>query len=276
MKLITALMLIVICSTHINAGLWSAEVSDESESNLEIMTQAIHRENRALEDSDVIGLLVWNVYKAGKSDFIQEHKNILTKFKPDISMYQEALYSKSSTLCLEDSDCALACSFSYESEGELDYTGVMTSSRFPTLSSFALHSNVSEPILSTPKSTLISKVQVGDKELLLVNTHGINFVSVFAFESQMVEIEHSIGDFEGPVIWGGDFNTWAVGRMQILRRTLKRLDMTDTNFKNDHFIKKALGHKLDHVFTRGVQVLEAQALNSSGSDHNPLFIKLTL
>jgi len=276
MKMMTAFMLILMTTTHINAGLWSAEVSGESESHLEIMTQAFARENRTTQDADVINLLVWNVYKAGKSDFLQEHKNILTQFKPDITMYQEALFSKSSTLCMQESDCALACSFSYEDDGKLDYTGVMTSSRYPTLSSFALHSNATEPILSTPKSTLISKVQVADIELLLVNTHGINFVSVFAFESQITEIEESIRDFDGPIIWGGDFNTWAVGRMQILKRALKRLDMNDTNFKDAHFIKKALGRKLDHVFTRGVQVLEAQAIESSGSDHNPLFLKLSL
>ncbi len=269
-------MFILLSTTSIHAGLWSAEVSGESESNLEIMTQAIPSENRATQDSNVINLLVWNVYKAGKSDFLREHKNILAQFNPDISMYQEALFSKSSILCLQESDCALACSFSYEDDGELDYTGVMTSSRYPTLSSFALHSNSREPILSTPKSTLISKVQIADRELLLVNTHGINFVSVFAFESQMTEIEESIRDFDGPIVWGGDFNTWAVGRMQILKRTLKRLDMIDTDFKDDHFIKKALGRKLDHVFTRGVQVLEAQAIESSGSDHNPLFLKLSL
>ena len=276
MKMMMAFMLILITMTHVNAGLWSAEVSGESESHLEIMTQANARENRTTQDSNVINLLVWNVYKAAKSDFLEEHKKILTQFKPDISMYQEALFSKSSTLCMEESDCTLACSFSYEDNGELDYTGVMTSSRHPTLSSFALHSNSREPILSTPKSTLISKVQVADIELLIVNTHGINFVSVFAFESQITEIEERIRDFDGPIIWGGDFNTWAVGRMQILNRSLKRLHMIDTDFKDDHFIKKVLGRKLDHVFTRGVQVLEAQAIESSGSDHNPLFLKLSL
>ncbi|MBC98411.1 MAG: hypothetical protein CME63_11720 [Halobacteriovoraceae bacterium] len=256
------------------AGMWSAEVVDETESNLILST---HAQNGSSGEKETVKLLVWNVYKGSKKSFEKDWANLYQELNPNIYLFQEAMSSQEkSSLCMPDSDCYMNSSFQFRDEGNMKYTGVLTNSHFPIVDYEGIHSDPREPLLSTPKCSLVTTHLIDGQEVMVINTHGINFVSVFAFERQMQEIKEKVAHFEGPMVWAGDFNTWAIGRVQILNRVTEDLSLEEVRFENESFIKKALGHRLDRVFIRGVDLLSAKALQTKASDHNPLFIEFSL
>lgn len=152
----------------------------------------------------------------------------------------------------------------------------MSSSTFPIARGATLHSDSRGPFLHTPKSNLINRTEIEGAEVLLINTHGINFVGLQSYDIQLKEIAKHISNYQGPLIWAGDFNAWNGGRMKILNRYIKKLGMQEVSFANDKVIKRLRGNKLDHVFIRGLKASRAHALKTTGSDHSLLVVELSL
>ncbi len=261
-------LILSFCLPSAYASYWSAVVIPEDQALHQLQEGA----KNTLEEKEEIQILVWNIFKKGRDSFDREYSLFKDSYQPDITLFQEALIDGSSSVCLEESDCVFSSAFTYDDI----YSGVMTSSKLPIIDSFALHSDSLEPILNTPKTSLVNVIDFNGHEVMMINTHGINFVTVAAYQIQIDEIVAKASSFEGPILWAGDFNSWAIGRKMILDRALKDLGMERVAFKDDHLIKKALGLKLDHVFTRGFHVTNAHVLDTDGSDHRPLFLKLKL
>ncbi len=271
--IILKLTLLGIFSITTHAGMMSAIIHSEEDSYFEL-TRAI--ESEVNHEKSEVNLLVWNIFKTDKKHFSKEWERLKELEKPDIAIFQEAIVNDGPFLCLERSDCDMAAAFEYDKDGVVQFSGVMTSSKYPILSGRTIHSDSREPFLKTPKSSLLSKIKIDGREVMIVNTHGINFVTLNAFKIQIIELEKELMNFDGPIIWGGDFNTWAIGRIHILNNTISNLGMEAVEFENDHYIKKALGLKLDHVFSRGVTINKATAVRSRGSDHNPMVLNFSL
>lgn len=218
-------------------------------------------------------VLIWNVYKEGKKNFKDEFMTYEQKLNPQVTMLQEALLTENlKATCLKESDCYFSEAFKVDQEG----FGVLTSSRYPILEAKALHSDELEPLLSTPKTSLITVLQIGDQRIMFINTHGINFVTLYAYEVQLQEIVTQAKDFDGPILWAGDFNSWNPGRNTLLTQAAQDLQLKEGVIENEKLIKKFMGFKLDRVFTRGLKIEKAEALKCHGSDHNPLYIEFSL
>lgn len=256
------------------AGMWNSTIHSEEDSYYQLARQ-VNCDDSHCEKKET-KFFVWNIFKGDKKKFSEEWEKLQQQERPDVVLFQESIMNDGPYLCMEQSDCDMGISFEYEIDGIAQYTGVMISSLLPMGTGQTLLSDSREPVLKTPKSTLISKVFIEGREVMVVNTHAINFVTLNAFDIQMKEIELTLKEFEGPILWAGDFNTWAIGRLYILQDLTKRLGMEDVKFENDHYIKRALGLKLDHVFTRGMEIKRARALKSEGSDHNPLVLDISL
>ncbi|MCR9205057.1 MAG: hypothetical protein NXH75_10795, partial [Halobacteriovoraceae bacterium] len=98
-------------------------------------------------------ILLWNVFKEGKETFKAELNEIQKKYQPDITLFQEAiLKSEESATCLDSSDCYFSQAFSYSNEG----FGVLTASKLQVVHGEAIHSDSVEPVLSTPKTSLLT------------------------------------------------------------------------------------------------------------------------
>ncbi len=146
-------------------------------------------------------------------------------------------------------------------------TGVITGSSQQPFSSIQSRSPDKEPISGTPKATLMTTYTLkSGSRLLVINTHGINFVSVSAFKRQIDDIINVIKGWTGKIIWAGDFNTWAPGRTEHLRDQAEKLGMTELSFMNDD---RTL--VLDRMFSRGCLAYNAYLHDEiDSSDHKPL------
>lgn len=222
---------------------------------------------------DQYKLLLWNIYKGMKSSFEDELKKIKTEYEPDIAIFQEATYTEDQSLpCFENSDCDFSQAFK---KNETSY-GVLTTSHYPIHAAKAVHSDWVEPVLNTPKTSLISLIEINGTEFMVINTHGINFVTIYAYESQLEEIAGIAKSHKGPIIWAGDFNSWNIGRLQILKRAATSLDLEEISISNPDFIKSFMGYKLDRLFVRGLEGHKAKAFESKGSDHNPIILEFSI
>jgi endonuclease/exonuclease/phosphatase (EEP) superfamily protein YafD len=106
----------------------------------------------------------------------------------------------------------------------------------------------------------------------MICTHVLNFVTTAAFTASLYEIAERISKFEGPVVLAGDFNTWNFKRYMIMKTIFRDLKLEHVDLENDGRILK-----LDHIFVRGFDVLQAHVHHTVvSSDHFPLEIKLKL
>jgi endonuclease/exonuclease/phosphatase (EEP) superfamily protein YafD len=92
---------------------------------------------------------------------------------------------------------------------------------------------------------------------------------------QLAFIEHLVASHDGPVIVSGDFNTWRAGRDNLMRDRMSAAGLTAVSFNDDN---RALffGRPMDHIFTRGLELLHSQSVAVSTSDHNPMLVTLSL
>ena len=133
-----------------------------------------------------------------------------------------------------------------------------------------------EPIVSTPKVTLITSypIRFSRKNLTLVNIHGINFVSVAMFREELHRIYLQIKDIPSPLVFAGDFNTWNLDRMSLLNQYMKKLKLSGASFIPDNRTTFN-GYPLDHFFhSADIKVKSARADGYYfGSDHKPLTVE---
>lgn len=145
-------------------------------------------------------------------------------------------------------------------------TGVQIGSRYPLINNQIFISPVSEPVTFTPKATGFSQINIpGYGIITLVNTHALNFNSGDDFKIQMKAVAEKLKSISGPMIWAGDFNTWHSERLQFLKATAKELGLDLIHSGLDD-----RGLSLDHVFARGLEIVNSEILPEKTSDHRPL------
>ena len=225
-------------------------------------------------DPESIKILSWNVYK-GKRDGWSDDFNQLSR-DMDIVLIQEARVKDKewATFHVKGMGWYFAQSFSYHAES-ISATGTMTFSRACPISAAYSRTRFKEPFTHTPKVSLLTEYSLKktQEKLLVVNIHGINFVTSTAFESQMADLEKKIKGHQGPVIFAGDFNTWNKKRMFILTKTINRLGMKEASFYPDTRTKR-FGYFLDHVFYKELKIKQTKVFeNIKSSDHKAMGIE---
>lgn len=218
-------------------------------------------------------IFVWNVYKGQKAHLFEQDFKRLGEGK-DFIFLQEALLDQRMP-AMWRSDFAsyewhLAQSFHYKKD--LSSTGVAIGSRLTPQSVDFIRAKTREMFWLTPKLTLFSEYNFGDKKALFVCTHVLNFVTLKAFTSSLYEIAEKISHFDGPVVLAGDFNTWNFKRYMIMKSIFRDLGLEHLDLEEDGRILK-----LDHIFVRGFDVLSAKVHHTIvSSDHFPLEIRLKI
>ena len=157
---------------------------------------------------DSIKILIWNVYKGQKDGWAHDFDRLSTSM--DIILIQEACLKNrfKDVFCVDDIGWHFAKSFLYRTK-DLSTTGVMTLSKASPFSTNYLLTQFCEPFTRTPKISLLNEypIKQANNKLLVINTHGINFVGMTAFKSQILKLEKKIKIHQGPIIFAGDFNT---------------------------------------------------------------------
>ena len=132
-----------------------------------------------------------------------------------------------------------------------------------------------EPMLRTRKATIITSfpLENGDS-LVVVNLQAVNFaLGLVNFRSQLDQAVQAVAGHRGPLIFSGDFNTWRAARVAMKEDLLMQLDLQPVAFETDER-KKVFGQYLDHVYVRGLRIIEATTSVVEVSDHNPMFVRL--
>jgi endonuclease/exonuclease/phosphatase (EEP) superfamily protein YafD len=230
-------------------------------------------------------LLNWNIAKNNhhrdwQTDFIQ----IIQRYQPDILCFQELrlVHPEHCPLALDNMGWHFAPNLI---TGEDQHqSGVLTASKIQHLRPKVLLSDHTEPVLKTPKVALVTEYSLAGSadHLLLANIHGLNFVRLHKFQTQLTQLATQLQSHPGPIIVSGDFNTWSLGRMRCLQRVVTQLGLKSITFSDTHHrqLKRFLwSAPLDHIFYRGVtpRANSARVLTAvNSSDHKPMVVELML
>jgi endonuclease/exonuclease/phosphatase (EEP) superfamily protein YafD len=224
----------------------------------------------AFLDPAKINLLIWNTQKGQGASWLAEFSDLSAN--QDVLVLQEALLKNElrNHLLSKALSWNLATTFMrFQSE-----TGVMTVSRATPDS--ACVQRTMEPVLSLPKATLITRYPLkGSEETLLVgNIHAVNFsLGTAAFRSQLDRLASVLDEHDGPVIVAGDFNSWSDSRSDVLDEALVDTSSLRKVTFNGKSPRTIFGRTVDHVYYRGLTVVEGRVLDSESSDHDPIWVQ---
>ena len=212
-------------------------------------------------------MLNWNVEKAQHPDLVSEFAAFAKK--SDLIFLQEAVPLKKTQTVIEQSLFEAFVPGYVQNEIE---TGVLTLSRAPHL--VHCHLLATEPWLRTPKATSVTLYPLADSgaTLLTVNLHAVNFsFGVEAYRGQLNQAAALIRSHKGPVIFGGDLNTWSNKRQGVVDSLADELGLIPVPFSPDHRTTQ-FGKPLDHLYVRGLAWHSTETQAVSTSDHNPLLV----
>ncbi|OYQ69294.1 hypothetical protein B9T13_09545 [Wohlfahrtiimonas chitiniclastica] len=221
-------------------------------------------------DHTEIVLYSWNIYKQKLNAAIDELSYMLNK--ADIVMLQEARESET-LMSLISSHTFKAIHVVAFKDGHYA-NGVMTISKTTPICYSA--QKYSEPWIRFPKSGLIATYPLSNgQHLMVANFHAVNFsLGLKDFMQQLRTIFDILQQHTGPIVLGGDFNTWRKSRYLYVKRLIRELNLKEIQYPIDQRTK-VMGKVLDHIFVRGLHVKEAKTYNISASDHNPIRLKLS-
>jgi len=211
-------------------------------------------------------VLSWNIHKNGDPGWDAD----LARFAADsdLLLLQEAALTARlrDVLAGAGFDALLASSFALNGH----QTGVLSAARAPPTRGCVQRRF--EPLIQLPKSALITRyrLQGTNEELAVANVHSINFaVSLGDYRAQLEAIAQELSGHRGPVIVAGDFNTWNPMRMRTVDDVMRQMRLAPV-LPGIDLRSRFLGHQVDHVFVRGLDVVEARAPKVGSSDHNPV------
>ncbi len=218
-----------------------------------------------------IDVLSWNIYKGKKPGWDDDLTKLLSP--STVGLLQEAsLPSIASFLRSQGYPWHFAPGY----KSGKTQTGVLTTSAVEAYRKCTFTHK--EPWLKTPKAALITyyKLEEKDVTLLVANVHGINFTfGVAAYTQQLRDLASIIKLHRGPVILGGDMNSWSAKRNDVIEQLLIELNLSEVRFISN-WRKAFFGHPLDRIFYRGLELVNLDVYRLGSSDHNPITVTFRL
>ena len=244
-------------------------ISQKYHFNKDTQQYCIKQPQTTTLDANHIVLYSWNIYKQKLENSIPELSYMLGK--ADIVLLQEARESETLMSMIESNQFKAIHVVAFKDGYHAN--GVMTISKIAPLSYTA--QKYSEPWIRFPKSGLISTYALSNQQQLMVaNFHAVNFsLGLKDFVQQLRTISEILQKHSGPIILGGDFNTWKKSRYVYVKRLIRELNLKEIDYPIDQRTK-VMGKILDHIFIRNLQIKEAKTYDISASDHNPIRLKL--
>jgi endonuclease/exonuclease/phosphatase (EEP) superfamily protein YafD len=218
---------------------------------------------------------VWNMCK-GSGGVLFEHDFRVMCFRCDLFLTQEALMSPRGLATFEQPGIELLHAASYMRQDGLR-DGVMTLSRVEAIGTpQRIVCKFPEPVFKTPKVALVTKYPIADRteSLLVINLHATLIRRRNVAVEEMEFLLSKIPQHDGPIILGGDFNTFTPLYLKAITKTLAKIGLEKVPLAEE---KRSMLASLDHVFVRGLRVTKAWvATTFQSSDHFPLFLELSV
>jgi endonuclease/exonuclease/phosphatase (EEP) superfamily protein YafD len=213
-------------------------------------------------------LLNWNIYKQQKQNWGSSLKEWANS--ADFITLQEAELSPALIQFSVQKELYYLHNYAFK-YNNLIY-GVNTLSKVAPLS--LCGTAYPEPWIWVPKTGLASTYPIKNSKqtLLLINLHGVNFtLTEQPLREQLSPYLALIKLHTGPVIFSGDFNTWTDARLSEVKQSLVKSGFSEALFDDDKRLT-VFGLPLDHIYFRGLEVIEAKSLTTDASDHNPQLV----
>lgn len=219
-----------------------------------------------------LNVLVWNIYKQNRADWAAE----LTRYSDQVQLLllQEANMTAPLREWIAEQDWDGTYVDAFRVFG--DSSGVLNLGH--SMPKLACAYTQLEPLLRLPKSGIYAHYPLSNGQVLaVVNLHAVNFTyGAKAYREQLEALLKALRQHHGPIIVAGDFNSWSQQRVNVLKSALFSIQLQEVTFNEDHRVKFITGLPLDHIFYKGLKLQEAQAPESSASDHNPLLASFRL
>lgn len=234
------------------------------------------RASRGALDPKHVKVFVWNIFKGSKKGFLQDF--IYHGRDSDIFMLQEGTRHGVMEQAFEHFpghrfDMGYSFINRSKKKGDIATGTVIGSSVEP---SYVLVERTTdlEPIIKTPKANTIGyyPIEGTDKNLLIVNIHGMNMAGDEAFARHVDQCLEHIKNHDGPVIFAGDFNTKNNTRINYMVKGMHSTGMVPVLFRNDKRRKSKFSRAIiDYSFVRGLKIKDAWVLDKlKTSDHKAM------
>ncbi len=217
-------------------------------------------------DPAAIRLVTWNLHKQADAGWDVD----LARFAADadLLLLQEVALRGTLPDVLRTAGFTwvMASSFMYEDAD----IGVLSAARVTPVAACTVR--VAEPLIAIPKSAVITwyRLPATAQTVAVANVHAINFaLTLGAYEEQLSALAEALAEHDGPIVLGGDLNTWTEARTAAVRATAARLRLVEIPLAED-LRTRFLGQQVDHLLVRGVEVVAAHAIAVKSSDHNPV------
>lgn len=215
-------------------------------------------------------LTVWNMYKGKNDSWLDDFNQLMGE--SDILLGQEFNLKgrmRHRLVSPLNEEVVLATSFLSWRKFK---TGVTNISKYPTTQITPLRSKVREPFIRTPKLSLATKYKLEDgRDITFINIHAINFVRKRSLKKQVKQVVDYIKTTTGPVVFAGDFNTNSKSKIKMMRKILTSQGFSEVVFSGPDDRMKWLGNKLDYIWYRGLDLIDARVLGHiQGADHKPM------
>lgn len=254
---------------------------------LRIQTHTMDRQHvhQTRLDSAAIRVLNWNIAKQNHdTHWLRDFHAILNQYHPDLIFLQEVRLGIDAEHAVDLADMSWNYAPNFMDAHHQAYSGVLTAAKTNSSSSRAIVTEHYEPIVQTPKVSLVTEYPVSQhsETLLAINSHLINFVDLKTFHTQLRDLELTLSTHEGPIIFAGDFNIWSAARSELLNQAADRLGLLPVSFtpEDQKKIKRFLcSPPLDYIFYRGLVEKPNQARvldHVTSSDHKPMLAEFAV
>lgn len=220
----------------------------------------------------VLRVASWNLHKGDDEGWQDDLRRYAGQH--DLLLLQEAALMDSMREVLDSTGHRWQMTGAFAAGGR--EFGVLVAARAKPLAACTLRSF--EPLFPIPKSAMVLRYRLAGSErvLAVANLHGINFtLGMGRFQEQLDAVAAELARHDGPIVFGGDFNTWSQARNEALHAVAARLGLASIDIKPDGR-RRTFGSYLDHLLVRGLKLLRAHAPEVTSSDHNPILAELVL
>lgn len=221
-----------------------------------------------------ISVLVWNLQKQNANGFAEAFTQLASS--RDLLLLQEMrLRDGAAGLFLGDREHKYTLATSFEYVKDRSPCGVAIGCAVQPLKHECQITQDLEPIVGTPKASLLAEFALPTGQTLLVATvHAINRAPHAAFTTQIDRLVSALSVHAGPILLAGDFNTQTKSKFEYLESAALSLGLLPVQFDTDlRTVSKLSRQPLDHAFVRGVTV-QNEACWPGGSDHAAMTFEL--
>jgi endonuclease/exonuclease/phosphatase (EEP) superfamily protein YafD len=223
-----------------------------------------------------IEVLLWNVFKCKKSGWHEDFVSLI-KHKDVVLLQEAVLNSRFDFQFTRSREHQWIMARSFKNMRDNVENGIKTGCRVAAIEHTFAASAHSEPITKTKKMSLACLYPIANshQQLLVVNAHLINFVSIDKFMSHLKGVFEVLNAHRGPVIMAGDFNTWNRQRLKYLQSLATAFALNEVVITRRPRMHHLFQH-LDHIYCRGLRTNHVHVhTNIHTSDHFPVSLSVT-